>query len=293
MKASLFEKLMVSRKKRLQRLKNNVVKYLSSLSENELKEDQKQVLQFLTKNDIAVFPYEFTRKYNPTDIPLFYDTARKLLYTPWEGGNLYYKNGTQKEKAQRYFNSLRLEQDILSPHRYLTEDFNVLENDVIVDVGAAEGNFSLSVIEKAKHIYLFEPEKDWVKALEATFAPWKHKVTIIQKFISDKTSDNSITLDDYFNKNQLINFIKADVEGAEGSLLRGATNLIQRHKNLKIAVTTYHSQEDALLLESIVKEAGFTASFSDGYMLFYYGKENVVKEPYLRKAVLRAVKKIG
>lgn len=290
MKASLFERLTVSKQKRLQRLKNNVVNYLSSLPDKAIKDDQRQVLEFLKDHDIAVFPYEFSSKYNPSEIPLFFDSSNTLYYTPWEGGNLYYKNGTQKKKAQRYFNSLRLEQDVLSPHRYLTEEFNVSENDVIVDVGAAEGNFSLSVIAKAKHIYLFEPEKNWVKALEATFAPWKNKVTVVQKFVSDKTSDKSITLDDYFNENQIVNFIKADVEGAEADLIRGADRLIQRNKNLKIAVCTYHSQEDASLLASMLQEHGFVTKFSDGYMLYYYGKQNVVKAPYLRKAVLRAVK---
>lgn len=290
MKTSLIERLTISKKKRLQRLKNNVMDYLSGLPANELKDGQQHVLEFLKSHDITVFPYEFTTRYKAEDIPIAYDPACKLYFTPWEGGNLYYKNGVQKKKAQRYFNSLRLEQDIQSPHRYLTNEFNVSENDVIVDVGAAEGNFSLSVVAKAKHIYLFEPLPDWVKALEVTFAPWKHKVTIVHKFISDKTTENSITLDDYFNENQQINFIKADVEGAEASLISGAPKLIQRHRNLKIALTTYHSQEDATLLESMLKAHGFSTQFSDGYMLYYYGRQNVVKPPYLRKAVLRAIK---
>lgn len=290
MKASLFERITVSKKKRLQRLKDSVIAYLSAIPQNEIKVEQKQVLEFLKHHDIAVFPYEFTGKYNPEDIPIFYDDAQKLFFTPWEGGNLYYKNGSQKKKAQRYFNSLRLEQDIQSPHRYLTSDFTVSENDVIADVGAAEGNFSLSVVNKAKHIYLFEPEQGWVKALQATFAPWKEKVTIVQKFISDKTGGNSITLDDYFSGDKVVDFIKADVEGAEYSLIRGAAGLIQRHQKLKIALCTYHSQDDATQLEDLLKSHGFTTRFSDGYMLYYYGKQNIVKPPYLRRAVLRATK---
>ncbi|MBX2962817.1 MAG: FkbM family methyltransferase [Cyclobacteriaceae bacterium] len=290
MKASLFERLTISKRKRLQRLKNNVIQYLSGIPKHELQNDQQQVLDFLKDNDITVFPYAFVNTYNPSDIPILYDSTHKLYYSPWEGGNLYYKNGLQKGKAQRYFNSLRLEQDIRSPHRYLTGDFDVAENDVVADIGAAEGNFSLSVISKAKHIYLFEPEKDWVKALEATFAPWKEKVTIVQKFVSDKTNANHIALDDYFNENKIVNFIKADIEGYEASLIRGANKLIKRHKNLKLAVCTYHSQDDATMLEAMLKEYGFSTQFSDGFMLYYYGKQNIVKEPYLRKAVLRATK---
>lgn len=290
MKVSLFERLTVSRHKRLERLKNSVIAYLSGIPLHEIKEDQKQVLQFLQTHDLTVFPYEFTAKYNPADIPIFFDSTQKLYYTPWEGGNLYYKNGTQKKKAQRYFNSLRLEQDHQSPHRYLTERFNVASNDVIADVGAAEGNFSLSVIARAKHVYLFEPDQNWAKALKATFAPWKEKVTIIEKFVSDKTTEKSIALDDFFNEYQEVNFIKADVEGSEVSLIHGAEKLINRQKKLKMAVCTYHQQDDATLLESLMKAYGFQTSFSDGYMLYHYGRQNIIKPPYLRKAVLRAIK---
>ncbi len=291
MKVSLFERLTVSRRKRLLRFKDSVIAYLSSMPLQEIKEDHKEVLHFLKHYGLSVFPYEFANKYNPTDIPIYFDSSHKLLYTPWEGGNLYYQNGSQKAKAQRYFNSLRLEQDQLSPHRYLTKDFNVSENDVIADVGAAEGNFSLSVVSKARHIFLFEPEKNWIKALKATFEPWKEKITIIEKFVSDRTNAKSTTLDDFFNEhNYDVTFIKADVEGAEESLIRGATKLMHHQKNLKIAICTYHQQEDAVLLESILKENGFSTKFSDGYMLYYYGRQNIVKPPYLRKAVLRASK---
>ncbi|MFO7257657.1 MAG: hypothetical protein DIU61_008185 [Bacteroidota bacterium] len=39
----------------------------------------------------------------------------------------------------------------------------------------------------------------------------------------------------------------------------------------------------------MLKHQGFSMTFSDGYLLYYYGRTNVVKEPYLRK-VLRAVR---
>lgn len=289
MKSSFLERL-TSKKTRLRRLKKRVINYFSSLPPESVLSDQKKVVDFLENHDITVFPYSFPTEYKASDIELFRDEQLGLYYMLWEGKKLYYKNGKHPKKAQVYFNSLRLEQDLRSPHRYLTPDFDVTENDVVIDVGAAEGNFSLSVIEKAGHVYLFETEIKWIKALEATFKPWKHKVEIIQKYVADKTNDQCIALDDFFNDKQTIHFIKADVEGAEGQVIQGATRLINRHKNLKIAVCTYHRQEDAAALESQLKNLGLKTSFSDGYMLYYYGKTNVVREPYLRKAVLRAVK---
>jgi hypothetical protein len=35
------------------------------------------------------------------------------------------------------------EQDPDSPHRYLTDSFTIGNDDVLADIGAAEGNFSL------------------------------------------------------------------------------------------------------------------------------------------------------
>lgn len=289
MKASLLERL-VSKKKRLRRLQNNIISYLENLSNGVIKDDQKAVLSYLKANDLAVFPYKFPEDYKATDIEIFTDTERNLLYMLWEGKKLYYKKGGSLKKAQEYFNSLRLEQDVRSPHRYLTNDFNVMDNDVVVDVGAAEGNFSLSVIERVKHVYLFEMDNKWIEALEATFAPWKDKVTIVQKFVSDKTFDNHITLDDFFNDKGGVDFIKGDVEGVEADVLNGARGLIDKQNKIKVAICTYHRQEDAESLNAMLAGMGFMNSFSDGYMIYYYGRSNVVKEPYLRKAVLRAVK---
>lgn len=47
---------------------------------------------------------------------------------------------------------------------------------MIADIGSAEGNFSLSNIENVKKVYLFESDKEWIEALEATFRPWRDKV---------------------------------------------------------------------------------------------------------------------
>jgi Methyltransferase FkbM domain len=289
MKSSYLEKL-TSKKARLSRLKNKVIDYFSGLPKEDIADDQQKVLAYLKDHDISVFPYPFPNEYRASDIELFRDKELQLYYMLWERKKLYYSSGNRPKKAQQYFNSLRLEQDSRSPHRYLDGNFDVTENDVVVDVGAAEGNFSLSVIEKAGYIYLFEADKNWIKALKATFAPWSHKIEIIPKYVSDRTSDKTIALDDFFDESQTIDFIKADVEGAEAEVLRGARNTIERQKNLKIAICTYHRQEDAEILDAMLRRTGFKSSFSDGYMLYYYGRTNVVKEPFLRRAVLRAVK---
>jgi hypothetical protein len=208
-----------------------------------------------------------------------------------DGKKLYYKKGSLK-KAKRYFKAISIEQDKRSPHCYLSESFKINQNDNVVDVGAAEGNFSLSIIEKAKQVILFEPDKNWVKALEATFSPWKEKVTIINKFVSNISDKRKgiVCLDDFFKENKTLNFIKADVEGSEIKLLQGSRVILEGNSDLKIAICTYHNQDDAEQIESILNTHKFNCDYSPGYMLYYYGRSNVVKEPYLRKAILRATK---
>jgi phospholipid N-methyltransferase len=286
MKIPIYKKL-IPKAIRLRILKDQIVEYLQN---RDLNAEEQEVLTFLKSHPMHIFPYNFPEKYRPEDIKIEKDSKKGLLYTLWEGKKLYFKNGHQRKKAQVYFNSLLLEQDPLSPHRYLTDNFDVHVGDVIVDVGAAEGNFSLSVIEKVKQVYIFEVEKDWIKALEATFEPWKEKVEIIQKYVSDEDTKDSIKLDTFFNLGQTVNFIKADVEGAEAQIVNGAADLIKSQSNLKIAVCTYHRQSDAEELDKLLKNKGFVNHFSDKYMIFHYGKSNVVKAPYLRKAVLRGIK---
>lgn len=289
MKSTFFERL-TSKKKRLHRLKNNILEYFSNLPQEQVQSEEKLVLEYLKTHDISVFPYEFANQYNPANIDLFKDSKLGLFYMIWEGKKLFYKNGN-KRKAQKYFNGLLLEQDARSPHRYLTDDFNVSDNDVVLDIGAAEGNFALSVIEKSSHIFLFEPDEDWTPALKATFAPWGNKVTIVNKIVTNKVSNGCICLDDFISRDQPVNFIKVDVEGWEAQVIQGGRELINQQKKLKMAVCTYHNQADASVLSSILKEARFDIEFSDGYMIYYYGRHNEVQKPYLRKAILRATRK--
>ena len=84
-----------------------------------------------------------------------------------------------------------MEQDHRSPHRYF-DHIEEFKDKVLLDVGAAEGILSLMAIEQVKHVYLFECSEDWIDALNKTFEPWKDKVTIIKKFVSDKDDENNV-----------------------------------------------------------------------------------------------------
>ncbi|MCC9138228.1 FkbM family methyltransferase [Pontibacter silvestris] len=181
-----------------------------------------------------------------------------------------------------------MEQDKASPHKYLTDQFKVEKGEVVVDAGAAEGIFSLSVIEQVRKIYLFETDEEWIEALEATFAPWKEKVEIINKYVSNNNDHHNLSLDAFFKDKESVNFIKADVEGAEADLLEGSKELLSKDSNLKVAITTYHKQNDETHLAKVLHSSGFKTENSTGFMLYIYDKD--IKPPYFRRGLIRAYK---
>jgi hypothetical protein len=85
-----------------------------------------------------------------------------------------------------------------------------------------------------------------------------------------------------------INFIKADIEGDETNLLRGAKETLAKAKKLQMALCAYHQEKDAEELQKELTAQDFRTEFSKRYMIFIYDPE--LKEPYLRKGVIRASK---
>jgi hypothetical protein len=272
----------------LRQLRKKIPAFYSSLPSEQKTEEQNQVVRFVEEHGVKIFPYHFTKKYDALSIAVYEDATVGLKYVLQEGKKLYFKRRWSEARIKKSFHDLSLEQDTESPHRYLTADFNLDNQDVLADFGAAEGNFSLAVVEKVKKIYLFEADQEWIEALNCTFAPWKDKVEIIPKFISDR-DDNKNCSGDVFFKDKEISFMKIDVDGGERPLLRGFKHIIQNRPSMKIALCTYHQHNDEQEFKSLLEDAGYAVKPSAGYMIFYYDKK--LKEPYLRRALIRGEKK--
>ena len=233
-----------------------------------------------------VFPYNFIYTYSITDIKVLKDIEKDLLYVIHRGKRLYFKRSMKTELAvQIAYYCLLIEQDEQSPHRYLDNDFTIDQNNIVLDVGAAEGIMGLDNIEKISKLYIFEVNNEWIEALNATFEPWKEKVFVVNKYVSNIDDNKTITLDHFFGEDK-IDFIKIDVEGAEMSIFEGSTQILHRDA-IKIAVCTYHKQEDAEKIEQVLLKNKFMCSFTPNYMLFIFED---MKPPYFRKALLRAKK---
>lgn len=247
------------------------------------------IIEVISKYGIMTIPYEWAVETDVSSIDVFFDEKKGLHYTLLDGKKLYYPRSWDIDKIQKYFNSIQIiEQNEKSPHRYLTSEFNVDDGDIVVDCGVAEGNFSLSVIDKVKYIYIFEPDNLWIEPLNATFEPWMDKTVITQKFVSDTISESSVTLDTFFEDKEKPTFMKIDVDGYEKHVLMGSRKMLSNSFK-KIVVCTYHYAKDELELGNLVKSYKFSITPSDGYMLVR-GFDKF-KPPYFRHGLLRCVKK--
>jgi hypothetical protein len=273
--------------KKYKRLKTEIINYLLNKPNEPSRKENKQIIKYLrNQNDMNIaFPYNFVKKYDSRDIDVYGDELDGMKYVLYENKKLYFPEDWTVNHIRDHYNGLRVEQDKESPHRYEDGQFRVKNGDVILDVGAAEGIWALSNINEAKRVYLFECEEKWIKALTKTFDPWKEKVVIINKYVSNNNEGGNITLDSLFYNDE-INFIKADIEGDEVKMLEGASMILSNQKKLRLLVCTYHRKDDAVNIKNILEKNNYSIEYSHGYMLFIYDKN--ISPPYLRKGLIRA-----
>ena len=162
-------------------------------------------------------------------------------------------NACTSKEIQKYYRALMIEQDQRSAHHYFNNNKDVT-GKVFVDVGCAEGYSSLEIIEEAKHVYLFEQNESWLEAIRATFEPWKDKVTIVQKYVSNRNSPKEQKLDDFFRDCKKIDF----------------------------AICTYHLHDD----EEVI------SAFLDKHNCTYRNQKGFFRHK-IRSVVLRGNKKVN
>jgi FkbM family methyltransferase len=162
-------------------------------------------------------------------------------------------------------------------------DVTVKKDDIVIDAGAWIGDFSAYAATKGATVYAFEPVDETFRYLCETAKlnnTGDEKIKPVQKGLSDNeckvnffinkenTAASSIihdneqgetiltTLDKFVEDNHLkrIDFIKADIEGAERDMLRGAVNVLKTFAP-KLAICTYHLPDDPEVLEKIILEA--------------------------------------
>lgn len=241
------------------------------------KTEKEQAFKTWGKAGFSPYPYTWKKEYDNQIFEVYLDGQNGLPYIVHYGKNLYFRRN-MISSASEVYKSLLIEQDERSAHRYV-RSYKDLQNKTLLDIGSAEAFFALEVIEYIDHAYLFECDEDWIEALEATFAPWKNKITIVRKYVSDVNDENNITLNEYFKDKPSNNlFLKMDIEGYERKALKGAEALLKNAKNISGSVCIYHLVDDEETIHNLLQQNGLNISINSGFL--YMGWE-------MRHAIMR------
>jgi hypothetical protein len=222
-----------------------------------------EIRNYLKNNPLRLIPQTYITSYNVRDVIVHHEGDDKFVL--YHQKRMYFPGGWSDVRIMKYFNWMLIETDGRSPHKYESDSVFVKQGDVVADVGSAEGFFALSVIDKARKIYLFECDEEWIPALKKTFKIFEEKVVIIKKYIADYTDEGFITLDEFF-KDIKLDFIKADIEGMEPKLLYGAREIL-KNNDLRMTLCAYHNENDEDILKTILHNNNYSIELSGGYMI--------------------------
>lgn len=233
-----------------------------------------------------MFPYDFIKKYNLKNITINTDIDGDKYANICGNKRLFLKDINLNPAA--ILNAINQEQDMDSPHKYFTDTFCPRANDILLDIGAAEGKEALELVDKVQCIHLFESDNEWCRLLKKTFLPYANNVYIHNSFIGNDNKEHFSSLDSFFINSTGPYFLKVDVEGFELDVLSGAEKILEL-PDTRIAIATYHSNSAAEEIRQFLEERNFVTEFSKGYVLWKWDPHNL-SEPYFRKCVLRAWK---
>lgn len=232
------------------------------------KSEKNAAYAFIGKHGLSSYPFASALPYEHMDVDVEMDMESKLPFVLHRGKKLFFPERYSLEMVKREYIRLLIEQDPQSPHRYIPS-YDELKDRVLLDVGAAEGIFALDTIELVNRVYLFEYEEFWQDALLKTFEPWQEKVTIVRKFVSDRTEAINISIDDFLaeKRNEKL-FIKMDIEGAERKALIGARETLDSSNDIYLSVCGYHRKGDPEYIVNFAESCGFSHKFAPGYLFW-------------------------
>lgn len=154
---------------------------------------------------------------------------------------------------------------------------------IVLDCGANFGTFSAYAASKSCKCYAFEPTPELQPVLHEYADLYPGKIMPVERALSNQngtatfhlssyscganslldrvqTQKNitvqTITVDSFVEQNRLetVDFIKADIEGAERLMLEGAQNTLTKYAP-KLSLCTYHLPDDKEVLAKLILKA--------------------------------------
>ncbi len=228
----------------------------------------RELVRFMLKPKVKVMAAKYVKEINdtPGQWQVGFSNIRQNLFWPKECP----VEGIYQVATETF--------DTNDWHYYQKEHTRIGHGEVLVDVGAAEGLFTLSVIDQCEKAILIEPNDFFFKSLSLTFRNYADRIQLCNVAVGDHEGEirfnlSSLsgkvdeasgvkkdlkTIDSLLHNERKITFLKADLEGFEESMLRGAEQTIKKHKP-KMAITSYHLENNPDEIIRIVK--GFVPEY--------------------------------
>lgn len=162
---------------------------------------------------------------------------------------------------------------------YEFDKVRLSKDDVVFDCGAHNGSFSMYSIIKGCEVYAFEPVPETFKRLQHNMELYStDKIHLINRgvwncnsnvpfYISEDSATDSailpkkgivktlnvISIDEFVKENGIerVDFVKADVEGAEKLMIEGMRETIRKF-HPKLSLSAYHEADDPKILEELI-----------------------------------------
>ena len=267
-------------------------KYFSEINSEPYKDE----VEYVYRYGFNTFPYKKLKRLESVECG--FERRFGMYFVFHNGKKLFFPKDVSVEKAECLYRHYIETENLLGgnytkkmPHCYQSKQVKVDEGDIFIDVGAAEGLMALDVIDRVSKVYVVEPNLNWVKALRATFEPYKEKCVILPKLVTNYNGRKAITLERLLEKEKNHHiFVKMDIEGFEKRVLDYTKNYLSQHENIKLACCTYHFKEDAQVLSELFEQIGYHYEFSDGWMLFANYEKSLQNPPFFRHGIIRAWK---
>ena len=180
---------------------------------------------------------------------------------------------------------------------YFYRKVQIEKGDVVIDAGGCLGVFSCLASSLGAKVYVFEPVREirekyliLVKKMypETEIVPYglSDRKEIADIFIAGESSSiiirkkeyllrrkekiQTISLDEWVSENNIskIDFIKADIEGAERLMLKGAYNVLKNFAP-KLSICTYHLPDDKKVLSQLILKANPDYKIKHGFYKLY------------------------